>query len=260
MSVKSKYGDVTVALHHHVATLTIDRPPNNHVSIELMRDLADALNDIDNERDLRVSIIGSKGKNFCAGADLTAPTGVGGTGSGVGSLYIEAVRLFSIRKPIIAAVQGAAVGAGLGLALVADFRIAAPDARFTANFVKIGFHPGFGITHTLPRIVGEQRAALLCLTGRRIKAEEALAWGLVDEVVPLEKLHEEAMRLAHEIAENAPLAVESTRATLRGDLAEKVKAQTDHELAEQTRLRKTSDYAEGVRAVAERRPGNFIGA
>jgi enoyl-CoA hydratase/carnithine racemase len=99
----------------------------------------------------------------------------------------------------------------------------------------------------------------LCLTGRRIKADEALAWGLVDEIAPLETLREAAMKLAQEIAENAPLAVQSTRTTLRWGLAEAVKAQTDHEFAEQNTLRKTKDYAEGVRAVAERRPGNFTG-
>ncbi len=189
-----------------------------------------------------------------------SPSGITnpGAGPGINALYVEAVRLFAAKKPIVCAVQGAAVGAGLGLALVSDFRIAAPDARFTANFVKLGFHPGFGLTHTLPRVIGQQRAALMFMTGRRIKAEEALAWGLVDEVA--DDARGAAIKLAAEIAENAPLAVQSTRATLRHELAEKVKAQTDHEFAEQTALRKTKDYAEGVRAVAERRPGNFTGS
>jgi enoyl-CoA hydratase/carnithine racemase len=259
--MKDHYGEVAVARDGHVAILTIDRPPNNHVTVDLMRNLADALDHIDVERALRVSVLQSADKAFCAGADLTAPSGLGNPNAqeGVNALYVEAVRLFSVKKPIVAAVQGAAVGAGLGLALVADFRVAAPEARFAANFVKLGFHPGFGITHTLPRVVGAQRAALMCLTGRRIKGEDALAWGLVDELVPLAELHGAAMRLAREIAEAAPLAVESTRATLRGELAAKVKAQTDHEFIEQTALRKTADFAEGVRAVAERRPGRFTG-
>jgi enoyl-CoA hydratase/carnithine racemase len=97
------------------------------------------------------------------------------------------------------------------------------------------------------------------LTGRRIKADEALDWGLVDEVAPLENLREAGMRLAIELAENAPLAVQSTRATLRGALADEVRAQTDLEAAEQAILRPTNDFAEGVRAVAERRPGRFTG-
>src|SRR5476649_2751561 len=229
--IKSSYGEVSLARDGHVAVLEINRPPNNHVTVELMRHLADALGDVDAERDLRVCVLTSAGKAFCAGADLTAPTGIvnPGAGPGINALYVEAVRLFSNKKPIVAAIQGAAVGAGLGLALVADFRIAAPEARFTANFVKLGFHPGFGITHTLPRLIGEQRAALMCLTGRRLKADEALAWGLVDEVVPLDGLREAALKLAREIAEAAPLAVQSTRATLRKGIAEAVKAQTDHE-------------------------------
>jgi enoyl-CoA hydratase/carnithine racemase len=260
MSVEKQYGEVSVTRHGHVAMLEIDRPPNNHVSVELMRDLANALDDIDAEVDVRASVLCSAGKAFCAGADLVAPTGVAGSGmSGVNPLYVEAVRLYSAKKPIVAAVQGAAVGAGLGLALVGDFRVAAPEARFTANFVKLGFHPGFGLTHTLPRLIGLQRASLMMQTGRRLKGDEALAWGLVDELVPLEALRPAALRLAAEIAENAPLAVQSTRATLRQGLAAAVKAATDHELTEQTWLRKTEDFAEGVRAVNERRPGVFAG-
>ena len=257
--MKDHYGEVAVARDGHVAVLTIDRPPHNHVTVELMRNLADALDHIGEERELRASVLTTAGKTFCAGADLVSPSGIANPNAkeGINALYVEAVRLFSVRKPIVCAVQGAAVGAGLGLALVADFRIAAPEARFAANFVKLGFHPGFGITHTLPRAIGEQRAALMCLTGRRIKGEEALAWGLVDEIVPLAELKDASLRLAREITEAAPLAVQATRATLRYELAARVKAQTDREFQEQSILRKTADYAEGVRAVAERRAGRF---
>jgi enoyl-CoA hydratase/carnithine racemase len=258
--MKSQYGDISVALDAHVALLEIDRPPHNHVSVELMADLADAFEALDGEADCRALVLASAGKSFCAGADLQAPRGLAsGEVSQINPLYVQAVRLFSSKKPIVAAVQGAAVGAGLGLALVADFRVAAPEARFAANFVKLGFHPGFGITRTLPRLIGGQRAALMMLTGRRVKAEEALVWGLVDQVVPLDELRAAALALAREIAENAPLAVQSTRATLRGELAAEVKAQTDLEFIEQNWLRGTADFAEGVRAVAERRPGAFTG-
>ncbi len=252
--------EITVSRAGHVATVVIDRPPNNHVSVPLMRALADQMEALDADPGVRAIVLASAGKAFCAGADLAAPDGIGGSGmSGINDLYTQAVRLFSIATPIVAAVQGAAVGAGLGLALVADFRVAAPEARFAANFVKLGFHPGFGLTHTLPRVVGEQRAALMFLTGRRVKADEALAWGLVDEVVPLADLLTAAQALAGEIASNAPLAVVATRKTLRTDLAAAVKAQTDHEHVQQAILRATEDFAEGVRSVNERRPGNFQG-
>ena len=258
--MKDRYGEISVKRDGHVALLEIDRPPHNHVTVELMSSLADALAVVDAERDLRASVLAAAGKSFCAGADFSAPASVGGSPQGgINELYVQAVRLFSAKKPIVAAVQGAAIGAGLGLALAADFRVAAPEARFSANFVKLGFHPGFGITFTLPRLIGQQKAALMCLTGRRIKADEALAWGLVDEVAPQADLREAALALARELAENAPLAVEATRATLRGELSAEVKAQTDREFVIQAALRRTADFAEGIRAVAERRPGNFTG-
>lgn len=257
--MKSAFGDhVQVAKDGNVAVVTIDRPPHNHVTVDFMRDLADAFDAIDGEVELRCSVLQAEGKNFCAGADLVARENAGGLGS-VNPLYDQAVRLFSAKKPIVAAVQGAAVGAGLGLAVMADFRVVSPDAKFAANFVKLGFHPGFGLTHTLPRLVGRTKAELMFLTARRVKAEDALAWGLADELVPLEELRSAALKLAKEIAENAPLALIATRKTLRSDLAAAVRAQTDIEAHEQGILRKTEDYAEGVRSVAERRPGNFVG-
>jgi enoyl-CoA hydratase/carnithine racemase len=255
------YGDhVTVDLEGHVALVEFSNPPNNFVTVPMMTGMADALEALDADPQCRAVVLASAGKAFCAGADLAAAKGVGGSGmTGVSPLYHEAVRLFSTGKPIIAAVQGAAVGAGLGLALVADYRVASPEARFAANFVKLGFHPGFGLTHTLPRLIGQQRASLMFLTGRRIKAEDGLAWGLVDQVAPAESLREAAFALAGEIAENAPLAVVATRKTLREGLAEAVRKHTDHELEQQTILRVTEDFAEGVRAVNERRPGRFVG-
>jgi enoyl-CoA hydratase/carnithine racemase len=246
----------------HVAVVTFDRPPHNFVSIELMQALTDAFAAADADANVRALVLQSEGKSFCAGADLAGPKSEDSAVAKAGEiplLYRQAVRLYATQKPIVAAIQGAAVGAGLGLALVADFRIVTAEARFTANFVKIGFHPGFGITLALPRLIGEQKAALMLLTGRRIKGEEALAWGLADEMVEPEALRPAALRLAQEIAENAPLGVMATRKTLRAGLAEAIEARTAAEYCEQARLRDTADFAEGVRAVAERRPGNFVG-
>ena len=248
--------DVTVNHEGHVAIVEFNRPPNNHVSVGSMAELADALEALDADPNCRATVLCTAGKNFCAGADFQTP---GEKTISVGDLYVQAVRLFSVKKPMVAAVQGAAIGAGLGLALVADFRIAAADAKFSANFVKLGFHPGFGLTYTLPRLIGRQRAHLMHLTGRRIKAEEAADWGLADAVAEVAEVRVAALALAHELAANAPLAVQATRATLRAGLADAVKAQTDIELEEQTWLRATDDFAEGVRSVNERRAGNFQG-
>jgi enoyl-CoA hydratase/carnithine racemase len=244
----------------HVAVMTFANPPLNFASVELVRRIADTLEQLDGDPRCRAVVLQAEGKVFCAGADLNNPEGVGGSGmDSVKALYGQALRLFACETPIVAAVQGAAVGAGLGLAMVADFRVAAPEARFSANFVKLGFHPGFGLTHTLPRAIGAQRASLLLLTGRRVKAEEALAWGLADALAPAAELRAEALRLAEEIAENAPLSIVATRKTLRAGLVEAIRAATEHEYAQQAILRDTEDYAEGLRAVEERRAGNFVG-
>jgi enoyl-CoA hydratase/carnithine racemase len=258
---EAKYGDVSVAMKGNVATVEIHRPPHNYFDVALIKDLVSAFDTLDNDMDCRASVLCAEGKSFCAGANFANRTPVGAEPGQAGGnpLYSEAVRLFSCKKPIVAAIQGPAIGGGFGLALVADFRVASPDARFAANFVKIGFHPGFGLTHTLPRLIGHQKAALMFLTGRRITGAEALEWGLADVLAEPDKLREAAATLAAEIAENAPLAILSTRGTIRRGLAEAVKAQTDIEFIEQSRLMKTEDHKEGIKAVAERRPGRFVG-
>lgn len=257
-----QYGDVSVVLEGHVALVEIRRPPHNFFDHQLVKDLADALEALDGDPACRALVLAAEGKSFCAGADFKRREEARRTGAesvGASLIYREAVRLFDCEKPVVAAIQGPAVGGGLGLALVADFRVISPEARFAANFVRLGIHPGFGLTYTLPRLIGVQRASLMLLTGRRIRAEEAVEWGLADVLAAPELLRETAKQLASEIAECAPLAVRSTRATLRRGIADAVKAQTDHEFYEQNWLMQTEDHREGVRAVAERRLGKFVG-
>jgi enoyl-CoA hydratase/carnithine racemase len=250
--------DITVDLVDHIARVEIHRPPHNFFDDKLIGELAYVFESLDMDRACRVVVLASEGKSFCAGANFAQGNEIA---SGAASrLYHHAVRLFACRKPVIAEIQGAAVGGGLGLALVADFRIASTEAKFAGNFVKLGIHPGFGLTYTLPRLIGVQRANLMFLTGRRISASVAFDWGLIDSMTLPETLREETMKLAAEIAEGAPLAVESTRATLRRGIADAVKLQTDHEFAEQSRLVHTADHEEGIRAVRERRRGDFKGA
>jgi 2-(1,2-epoxy-1,2-dihydrophenyl)acetyl-CoA isomerase len=240
----------------YVATVRLCRPPNNFFSTAMITELAEAFEALDEDRSCRAIVLSAEGKHFCAGADFSAA----GPTDSTRDLYRAAVRLFRTRKPIVAAVQGAAIGGGLGVAMAADFRIAAPESRFSANFARLGFHHGFGLSVTLPAAVGAQHAAELLYTGRRITGDEAATMGLIDRVVPLDDLHATAHDFAAEIAGSAPLAVQSIRATLRGDLADRVAAATDHELAEQERLRRTADFREGTRAMSERRPPHFTGA
>jgi len=245
-----------------VALVEIHRPPHNFFDHQLLTNLADAFEALDKDPACRALVLAAEGKSFCAGADFkrrVASRADGAESVGANLIYREAVRFFACQKPVVAAIQGAAVGGGLGLSLVADFRVVSSEARFAANFVRLGIHPGFGLTYTLPRLIGVQRANLMFLTGRRIRAEEAVAWGLADVLVAPELLRETARLLAAEIAEGAPLAVVSTRATLRRGLANAIKAQTDHEFSEQSWLMQTEDHREGVRAVEERRVGKFVG-
>jgi enoyl-CoA hydratase/carnithine racemase len=168
---------VLVSTDGHVATVLLCRPPHNFVDVASMSALADALDALDADDNCRAVVLGSQGKSFCAGADFSA---VHGDGAMVDTpmLYSQGMRLFRTRKPIVAAVHGPAIGAGAGLALVADFRIACLASRFSVPFNRLGFHPGFGMSCTLPRLVGPQVAARLFYTGERIDGEQMLELGL----------------------------------------------------------------------------------
>jgi len=258
--------DIAIEKTGHVALVEIRRPPNNFFDIPLIKDIASAFESFDQDGNIRAIVLASQGKAFCAGANFGNASLLDAEGRrpnepepGVAPLYIEGNRLFRTKKPIVAAIHGAAVGGGLGLAMVADFRVACPEARFAANFTRLGFHPGFGLTVTLPAVIGPTKAALMFYTSRRVPGEEAYAMGLADVLVPQDQVRGAAMNLAGEIAENSPLGLIATRMTLRGDLADRVRKATDHELEVQTRLRKTDDFKEGVRAMAERRLPNFVG-
>lgn len=260
-----QFGDVHISdVGGFVALAEIQRGPNNFFDQDLIASLADAFDALDEDLSCRVIVLASEGKHFCAGANFSSSAGReerSNRDSAIGNpLYREAVRLFRNKKQVIAAVQGAAVGGGFGLAMMPDFRVACAEARFTANFVKLGFTPGFGLTHTLARIVGQQAAADMFYTGKRIGGEEAFRLGIVDRLVAKEEVRDAAITYAREMAENAPLALISVRNSLRGDLADAVQKATDHEGVEQHYLQRTSDHKEGVKAVAERRPGHFTGA
>ena len=247
--------DLGVELQDRVARVEIRRGPTNFFDTALIRDLADSFHELAQGDRCRAIVLCSEGKHFCAGADFSGA----GNRDAPGDLYAEAVRLFEAELPCVAAIQGAAIGGGLGLALAADLRVACPEARFAANFARLGIHHGFGLSVTLPGLVGPTAAMELLYTGRRVKGEEALALGLCDRLVPQNELRDTAHALAREIALSAPLAVRSIRSTLRGDLAQRVREATAHEQAEQDRLRKTADFAEGVKAMAERREPRFEG-
>jgi len=252
-----RFGDVTVTLDDaFVATVEMHRPPENYFA------LGDAYGALDADVDCRAILLCAEGKHFCAGADLSgrAPDAAGEPGPpGPDLLYRKAARLFEYQTPVIAAVQGAAIGAGFGLACSADFRVASPRSRFAANFAQFGFHHIFGLSVTLPAIVGQQRATELLYTGRRLKGEDAFAIGLCDRLVAPDELRATAHALAAEVAACAPLALRSIRQTMRAGLLDRIRAATEHEAIEQEWLQSTADWSEGVRAASERRPPRFRG-
>lgn len=258
--LKRNYGDIGVELLGHVGVVEIRRPPHNFFDAALIREIADAYEELDGLPACRAVVLAAQGQSFCAGADFAARPNLATFDEAwpvSKHLYKEAVRMFRARKPVVAAVQGAAVGGGLGLALSADFRVTCKEARFSSNFVRIGLHPGFGLTVTLPRLVGAQKASLLMLTGRRIGGDEAVDIGLADVLVPQAELRDAALALAREIAEGAPLAILSIRETIRRGLADAIESATERELFEQEWLRRTHDFKEGVAAYGARRPANF---
>jgi enoyl-CoA hydratase/carnithine racemase len=239
----------------HVGTVEICRPPNNFFDGDVLAQVVDVACKLDS-LGARALVLCSAGKNFCAGADFGSARVVGGSRSDV---YELGIRLLEQPLPIVAALQGATVGGGVGLALVADFRVASPQSHFWVNFSRLGIHHGFGLTVTLPLAVGHQNAIELLYTGRRIDGETALRIGLCDYLVPAGQIRERATELAAEIAAAAPLATRAIRRTMRGPFVGDVKAAMAAERVIQNQLIKTEDFAEGASAIRERRQPEFHG-
>lgn len=260
MSEPQAPSEVQVSRDGHVAIVEICRPPHNFFDMQMIKDLAGAYEALDADPTCRSIVLCSQGSSFCAGANFSDPKRArADSPRRVNPIYDEALRMFSCAKPVVAAVHGPAIGGGLGLALSADFRVTCKEAKFSANFNRLGFHPGFGLTVTLPRLVGVQKSALIFYTGRRVGGEEAVSMGMADLLVPMDEVRAEAVKLAAEIAASAPLAVVSTRATLRQGLVEAIRSAVAHESVEQNWQFKTEDHKEGVAAMAERRLPDFKG-
>ncbi len=255
--------EIGCSIENYIATVEIRRPPNNFLDIELIGSLATVLEALDKDASCRAIVLAAAGKHFCAGANLKKRVDDEAAGKPQAArprhLYHEAQRLVQTRKPIVAAVHGSAIGAGLGLALVADFRVTCKEARLAANFCSLGYHPGFGLTYTLPRLVGAQTAKWLMLTGRRVPGEEAVSMGLADRLAPQDQVRKVATEMAAELANSAPLAVQAARETLNLHLYEEFRAATEREAFQQNMLRETNDFKEGVKAGFDRREPVFTG-
>ena len=250
-----------------IATLTLNRPERlNAITGPMLAALSDALVEADRDPDVRVVILTGAGKGFCSGLDLkeaAAGQGIGGSvGGSVGRFDLRdapPIVLHNVDKPTICALNGAAAGYGMDLALGCDLRIAADTAKLAPVFAKRGVLPESGGTWLLPRLVGWAKAAEIAFTGRTLPADECLALGLVNRVVPAELLAKEARALAEEIAANAPLAVQATKRMMRMALDETFEANVHHVFLQLLPLFRSRDFAEGVKAFTERRPAKFEG-
>lgn len=242
-----------------VALLEIARPPANFFDRPLIAAIADTLDALSLDGSARVAVLSSEGKHFCAGANFGEPTKSSDRTADSRRLYAEGARLFNTPIPVIAAVQGSAVGGGLGLACAADFRVASSASRFWANFARLGFHQGFGLSLSLPRIVGQQAASRMLIGAERVDGTQAKSLGLVDRLSEPGSERAVALAFAQELAELAPLAVRAIRETLKGDLVERIVDVLDREATEQAWLWETSDSHEGIAASLERRAPVFTG-
>jgi len=257
---------MSAAVHYaregHVGRIVLDRPDNrNSMTPELLADFAAAAAEAKADGEVRCVILVGEGKCFSAGADFKATLQLDGGLPHERSfaMYAPFLSVRDIEVPVVGALNGHAVGGGFGLALMSDIRIANEDAKYGANFAKLGLHSGMGISWVLPRLVGVSRAAELLFTGRLIRGREAAAMGLVSEAVPADQVLSRAEALAGEIAQNAPLVVRSMKRALYEGLAWDPAAAARREAPIQAESLATEDAKEGMNALLEKRAPVFRG-
>jgi 2-(1,2-epoxy-1,2-dihydrophenyl)acetyl-CoA isomerase len=246
-----------------VATLTLDRPESlNALTVPIKVALREALGSIDRDRAVRAVILTGAGRAFCAGQDLAERESPDAAPLDVEvrerfNPIIRAIR--SMGQPVIAAVNGVAAGAGASLTFACDLRIAAEEARFVLAFGRIGLIPDSGATWFLPRLVGPAKAAELALVGEPLDAAEALRLGLVSNVVPGDRLLDEARAMASRLAEGAPLALALTKEALQRSSTIDLDEALEGEAKLQGIAGASADHVEGLAAFKEKRPPRFSG-
>ena len=265
------YEDIIVEQSNGIITLTLNRPAKlNALGAKLLEEAGDVIEKFEKEDEAKVLVITGAGRAFSSGADLTASvSGTDITAPGMprevkimpfahyGRVYSL---LYKTRKPTIAAVNGITVGAGLSLAAACDIRIAADTAAFGALFVKRGLVADCGATFTLPRLVGSAKALEMMWTGEIIKAEEALQFGLISKIVPLDDLMDVALALATKIAEGPSLSIEAMkRMVYKGLENDSFDAQLAWEAFSQSICGQSEDYQEGLNSFREKREPRFKG-
>ncbi|MCY0878162.1 MAG: enoyl-CoA hydratase-related protein [Firmicutes bacterium] len=258
------YESIEYAVANRIATITLNRPDTlNALTEGMLKELSDAVKQAERDQSVRVLILTGRGRGFCSGQDLKAlgdhPTPEA-IGQHLARRYHPLIaRLATLEKPTIAMVNGVAAGAGMSLALACDLRVAAVEARFTQAFVRVGLVPDSGSSYFLPRLVGYARALEMAMTGMTVESETALAWGLVNRVVPAERLAEETYKLAEALAAGPPLALGMIKREIAYGASHALVEALEREKDFQMTAAATQDHREAVAAFLAKRPAVFEG-
>ncbi|QZY54007.1 enoyl-CoA hydratase/isomerase family protein [Crassaminicella profunda] len=261
-----EFKKIKYSVSNGIASIILNSPKNlNALDAPMLEDLMVALDQCADDSKVKVVVISGEGNSFSAGGDISAMRkAVEGDimeffGPGIRNVGIVATKVRNLRKPVIASVKGAAAGAGFNLALVCDFRIAAENTKFIQAFVNIGLVPDTGGIFLLCRMLGVARATELAMLGRPVKASEALSLGLVNKVVPIEKLEEETIKFANKLSYLPSVALANMKSLINRTSFQGFENILDNETEYQIQCANTEDFKEGIKAFAEKRKPNFTG-
>ncbi len=257
---------IKVAEHNSIVTITLNRPDRLNALVgHMRRDLAEALEEAGSDPHVRVVVITGEGRGFCAGGDihfmaeLVARNDAEEFGRLLGAARRVVLGIRQMTKPVIASINGPASGAGFNLALACDLRIASSDATFSQSFVNLGFHPDWGGTYFLPRMVPANIACELFFLGNTIDAQEALRLGLLNRVVAPEALEAETRKLAERLRDGPAVSIAAAKHAIYASEYGALEEMLQYEVEAQIRCFESDDGREGVRAFLEKRPPKFAG-